>query len=77
MTEAGGPRALRLSDFDREQAVDDLKAHAAAGRLSVDELAERVAGAYGASTLRTSPLAPRGPPARARAPGAASRQGRL
>jgi hypothetical protein len=28
-----------------------LKAHAAAGRLSVDELAERVAAAYGASTF--------------------------
>ena len=51
MSEAGGPRALRLSDFDRERAVTDLKAHAAAGRLSVDELEERVAAAYGASTF--------------------------
>jgi Domain of unknown function (DUF1707) len=51
VTEAGGPRALRVSDFDREQAVTDLKAHAAAGRLSVDELAERVAAAYDASTF--------------------------
>jgi hypothetical protein len=51
VSEAGGPRPLRLSDFDREQAISDLKAHAAAGRLSVDELAERVAAAYGASTF--------------------------
>ena len=51
MTEAGGRRALRVSDFDREQTVNDLKAHAAAGRLSVDELAERVAVAYAASTV--------------------------
>ena len=45
MTEAGGPRALRVSDFDREPAVNHLKAHAAAGRISVEELGERVAGA--------------------------------
>ncbi len=51
MTEPGGTRALRLSDFDREQAVSDLKAHAAAGRLSVDELSDRVAAAYGAETF--------------------------
>jgi hypothetical protein len=51
VADAGGPRALRVSDFDRERAVDDLKAHAAAGRLSADELGERVAAAYGASTF--------------------------
>jgi hypothetical protein len=48
MAEPGGPRALRLSDSDRELAVNDLKAHAAAGRLSADELGERVAKVYGA-----------------------------
>jgi hypothetical protein len=42
---------VRVSDFDREQAVDDLKAHAAAGRLSVEELSDRVAAAYGAETF--------------------------
>jgi DUF1707 SHOCT-like domain len=47
----GGVRALRVSDLDREQAVDDLKAHAAAGRLSVEELSDRVAAAYGAETF--------------------------
>jgi hypothetical protein len=51
VTEARGPRALRVSDFEREQAVNDLKAHAAAGRLSVDELGDRVAAAYAASTF--------------------------
>jgi hypothetical protein len=44
-------RALRLSDFDREQAVSDLKAHAAAGRLTLEELSERVDAAYRAATF--------------------------
>ena len=51
MTEPGGRRALRLSDLDREQAVSDLKAHATAGRLSIEELSDRVAAAYAAETF--------------------------
>ena len=51
MSGSGGARGLRLSDFDREQAVTDLKAHAAAGRLSVEALADRVAAAYEAETF--------------------------
>jgi Domain of unknown function (DUF1707) len=48
---SGEARALRVSDFDREQAVTDLKHHAAAGRLTVEELAERVDAAYRAETF--------------------------
>lgn len=43
--------SLRLSDADRERAVADLKTHAAAGRLSMEELPERVAAAYAAETF--------------------------
>jgi hypothetical protein len=68
---------LRASDGDRERAVDDLRAHAAAGRLTVEELEERVQRALGARTLaelveltrdlpdRASTTAP-GPPHRRR-----------
>jgi Domain of unknown function (DUF1707) len=48
---SGEARALRLSDLDREQAVNDLKAHATAGRLSIEELSNRVAAAYAAETF--------------------------
>jgi Domain of unknown function (DUF1707) len=42
----GPPNALlRLSDAEREAAVDALRHHAAAGRLSEVELADRVAQA--------------------------------
>jgi hypothetical protein len=41
---------LRASDSDRESAVTVLREHGAAGRLDVDELEERVAGAYTART---------------------------
>jgi uncharacterized protein DUF1707 len=33
---------VRLSDADRERLFDQLKAHAAAGRLTVEELERRV-----------------------------------
>jgi Domain of unknown function (DUF1707) len=42
---------LRASDADREAAVDALRRHALAGRLTVDELDERVAKAYAAKML--------------------------
>ena len=45
---AGG---LRASDADRERAVEALRDHFVAGRLSDDELADRTASAYGAKTL--------------------------
>ncbi|MDX6639690.1 MAG: hypothetical protein QOF12_701, partial [Solirubrobacteraceae bacterium] len=46
-----GDRALRASDADREGTVAALRDHFGAGRLSDDELAERIAGAYEAMTL--------------------------
>jgi len=42
---------LRASDADREAAVDALRSHAMAGRLTVDELDERVERAYAAKML--------------------------
>jgi len=41
---------LRASDAEREQLVDALRAHAADGRLTTDELEERSAAAYSATT---------------------------
>lgn len=41
---------LRISDQDREQAADAIRAHFAAGRLDSDELEERVQAAYAART---------------------------
>ena len=43
--------ALRASDLDREQVVAALQRHTAAGRLSLDEFAERAGLAYAAATL--------------------------
>ena len=40
----------RASDSERERVVDRLRAAATAGRLTVDELDERTALAYGAVT---------------------------
>src|SRR3954447_9395642 len=42
------PDHTRASDRDRERAANRLRAAAAQGRLSVDELEERVGTAYGA-----------------------------
>ena len=41
---------LRASDADRERVVDLLRDHAAAGRLSTEELEERTAAALAART---------------------------
>lgn len=41
---------LRASDADRERAAALLRDHAAVGRLSIDELDDRVGRAYGART---------------------------
>jgi hypothetical protein len=42
---------LRASDADREAAADALRRHAAAGRLTVEELDERVEKAYAAKMV--------------------------
>jgi Domain of unknown function (DUF1707) len=42
---------VRASDEDRERVVAALKAHCAAGRLTLDELPDRVERAYAAATL--------------------------
>jgi hypothetical protein len=42
--------SLRVADADREQLVDELREHALAGRLTSEELEERIGGAYRAST---------------------------
>jgi hypothetical protein len=41
---------LRASDDDREQLIAELNEHAVAGRLSTEELEQRVQSAYGART---------------------------
>jgi hypothetical protein len=41
---------LRASDEDREQLISELNEHAAAGRLTTDELEDRLEAAYGART---------------------------
>jgi hypothetical protein len=43
--------AQRVSDAEREATAERLRHAAAEGRLSTDELAERVERAYGAQTL--------------------------
>ena len=43
---------LRASDADRERTVAALRHHAAAGRLTIDELDERSERAYAATTVR-------------------------
>jgi hypothetical protein len=43
---------LRASDADRERSVAALRHHAAEGRLTVDELEERIERAYASKTLR-------------------------
>lgn len=42
--------SLRVADADREQVVDELREHAIAGRLTSEELEDRIGGAYKAST---------------------------
>jgi Domain of unknown function (DUF1707) len=44
------PLHLRASDAERERVVELLRAHAAEGRLSADELEERLGAAYAAQT---------------------------
>jgi Domain of unknown function (DUF1707)/Cell wall-active antibiotics response 4TMS YvqF len=44
------PPAIRASDADRERTVELLRDHAAEGRLTLEELADRVSTAYRART---------------------------
>ena len=46
-----GPPGLRASDADRERAVGQLREHSLAGRLTVEELDERSAAAFAATTV--------------------------
>ncbi len=42
--------SMRVADSDREQLVDELREHSVAGRLTADELEERIGEAYRACT---------------------------
>jgi Domain of unknown function (DUF1707) len=44
------PSQLRVADADREQMVEELREHALAGRLSSEEMEERIGSAYRATT---------------------------
>jgi hypothetical protein len=44
------PSQLRVADADREQMVEELREHALAGRLSSEEMEERIGSAYRART---------------------------
>jgi len=46
------PSELRVSDQDRERVATEIREHYAAGRLTDDELSERVEAAYAARTER-------------------------
>jgi Domain of unknown function (DUF1707) len=47
----GGPLALRIGDAERDAAAADLGEHYAAGRLSLDELNERLDAVFSSKTL--------------------------
>jgi hypothetical protein len=44
------PSSLRVADADRERLADELREHMVAGRLTQDELEERLGTAYAAKT---------------------------
>ena len=46
-----GPHALRIGDAERDAAAADLGEHYAAGRLTFDELSERLDAAFSAKTF--------------------------
>jgi hypothetical protein len=46
-----GPHALRIGDAERDAAAADLGEHYAAGRLTLDELNERLDAAFSAKTF--------------------------
>ncbi|MCU4183236.1 DUF1707 domain-containing protein [Acidiferrimicrobium sp. IK] len=45
------PDTMRIGDAEREQAAEDLRSHTVAGRLSMDEYAERLDAVYEAKTF--------------------------
>jgi Domain of unknown function (DUF1707) len=45
------PADIRAADEDRERVATALRTHCEAGRLTIDELEERLAAAYAAKTL--------------------------
>jgi hypothetical protein len=47
----GGPHALRIGDAERDAAAADLGEHYAAGRLTLDELNERLDAVFSSKTL--------------------------
>ena len=47
----GGPHALRIGDAERDAAAADLGEHYAAGRLTFDELNERLDAVFSSKTL--------------------------
>ena len=49
-TEEGGAPDIRASDAERDEVVQRLSEHAVTGRLTLDELEERIGLAYGATT---------------------------
>ncbi len=68
LARSGGPLEVRASDSDRETVVDELRQHHAVGRLTLEELEERVGTAYQARTAGElaqvlSDLPPPPPPA--------------
>ncbi len=48
---AGGPHALRIGDAERDAAAADLGEHYAAGRLTLDELNERLDAVFSSKTF--------------------------
>jgi hypothetical protein len=46
-----GRRDLRVSDAERNAVIDSLRQHAGEGRLTVDELSQRIDQAYNAKTV--------------------------
>lgn len=74
---------LRASDAEREQVIEDLRQHAADGRLTMEEFEERVTEALAATTrgdlepvLRELPPLQRQPDVERRAPGQPMPSGR-
>jgi len=47
----GGPHALRIGDAERDAAAADLGEHYAAGRLTLDELNERLDAVFSSKTF--------------------------
>jgi hypothetical protein len=58
---------MRASDDDRQRTVAELERHTGAGRLTLDEFAERARLAHGAQTLAELAAVVRDLPAEARA----------